>query len=86
MLGFPLGLLFRMALVRVCRSQRARTGSIFQTHGGGRALLVKPDAAARWVSAGLVNLEDWQTFPFGADSYIVDHLPNAAEARIRFSL
>src|ERR1035441_2481438 len=43
---------------------------IFETHGGGRALLVKPDAAARWASAGLVNLGKWQTFPFGADSYI----------------
>lgn len=43
---------------------------IFETTGGGRALVVQAKLAARWTAASLINLADWQTFPFGADSFL----------------
>jgi cell division protease FtsH len=43
---------------------------IFETDGGGRALVARAELAARWSAASLINLGDWQTFPFGADSFL----------------
>jgi cell division protease FtsH len=43
---------------------------IFETEAAGRALIVRAQLASRWSDAGLINWGDWQTFPFGADSFL----------------
>ena len=41
---------------------------ILETVGRGRALLVKAPLVSRWVDAGLVSWDRWQTLQFGAES------------------
>ena len=74
------------ALPDGCRTRlpiaEGREWQIYETQGGGRALIVRPDLASRWAADGLVNLADWQTFPFGADSYIA--ISSSTNGRLEF--
>ena len=51
---------------------------IVETVGRGRALLVKAPLVSRWVDAGLVSWDRWQTLQFGAESLYALTSPTAS--------